>query len=190
MLRRLPCRSPDDSGVPLSAPPGSHSLPPRRLRRHWRHSSSQETLSHFSGIIIASKDFDVMKRQYMDHFPISTMVATVSRVFVNSITSDREYETKTAFSVLTVQGPIATANIWRASSRVPGSLSRDLYAWTGKEWKYERKDQLKYPSLPFPPSNAIRTLIEGVEVFTVQPLTSDEENRLRVQIAARLQERD
>src|SRR5207244_12787097 len=29
-----PCRSHADSGVPPSAPPGSHSPPPLRLRRH------------------------------------------------------------------------------------------------------------------------------------------------------------
>src|SRR5207245_6883631 len=42
VLRRLPCRSPADSGVPPSAPPGSHSLPPLRLRRHRCH--PQETI--------------------------------------------------------------------------------------------------------------------------------------------------
>ena len=30
VLRRLPRRSPDDSGVPPSAPPGSHAVPPAR----------------------------------------------------------------------------------------------------------------------------------------------------------------
>ena len=112
--------------------------------------------------------------------------ATVSRAFVTSaITPDVMYENKTAFVVLAIQDESASATVWRKSSRVKGLLSRDVNAWTGEEWKHREKDPLKGPSLPFPPPNTICTLIEGVKVFTVQPLTADEENRLRMLVTAR-----
>jgi len=54
VLRRLPRRSPDDSGVPSSAPPGSRSAPPAlQIRLLWMKNKAKRHLYSFSLTLIS-----------------------------------------------------------------------------------------------------------------------------------------
>ena len=111
---------------------------------------------------------------------------TAAPQFVSSaLTPDTRLEAKTVWVVLAEQQDgTVTASVYRQSSKVPDSYSRDVYVWSGKEWEYRGKDQQKYKNPPAPPSDASRTLLEGLEVYTMQPLNENGIKRLRQLIKA------
>lgn len=83
---------------------------------------------------------------------IQINATTIGPGFVSSaITPDIRYEAKTALSVLAEsKDRTLTANIFRESSKVRGHFTRDVYTWTGKDWKNRGKDREKHATPPFP----------------------------------------
>ena len=73
----------------------------------------------------------------------------------------------------------------RASSTSRGEMSCEVYMRKGGDWGPVRK--IKGPKLPpevyEPPPGAIRDEIDGIDCFTVAPLTAEERDRLRGLIA-------
>ena len=112
---------------------------------------------------------------------ITVNATTASPTFVNpAITKSEAYKTKTIWVVLSMHKDKDLANVFRRSEYVPEKLSRDVYEWKGNKWHRLGKDPQKYPTAPNPPPGAYVGSVEGVEVWTMQPMTSEETNRLRL----------
>jgi len=62
------------------------------------------------------------------------------------------------------------ASLYRASSCLPGSLSRDWYQWNGSTWVRTGEDSVKYPSPPVR-TGGYRTQVATFEVWSDEPLT-------------------
>ena len=115
---------------------------------------------------------------------IQMNATTTAPNFVTSaITPDARLEAKTPLVVLAEAPEGLTASVFRESTKVKGQYSRDVYLWSGKGWRRCGNDEQKYPSVPYPPAGAVQTRVEGVDVWTMKPLTGEEVERLRTLIA-------
>lgn len=137
--------------------------------------------------IICQKVKDQMAEQnpsIMSFLWSITNATTASPDFVKpAITTDSILVQKTRWVVLCEQCGTFTASVFRESSAAPGNWSRDIYVWTGKAWKFRRKDSKKYTSPPNPPSGANATEIDGVECWMMHRPTDEEITRLRALIS-------
>lgn len=114
-----------------------------------------------------------------------TNATTASPEFVRpAITMDVILVQKTRWVVLCDERGTFTASIFRESSDAPGSWSRDIYVWTGRAWKFRRKDSKKYTRPPDPPSDANATEIDGVECWMMHRPT-DEQVKLLHELISR-----
>ena len=111
---------------------------------------------------------------------VTVNATTASPNFVNpAITNSEVYRNKTIWVVLSMHEGRELANAFRRSHFVPNRLSRDVYEWKDEDWVPLGKDPQKHSIAPNPPPGACSTTIEGVEVWTRQPMTTEQIERLR-----------
>ncbi len=99
-----------------------------------------------------------------------------------AITEDMSLETKTALVVVNYYASPPTAEVYRRSTRVPGSWSREIYRWKRKKWVREEKDVVKHPEPPWPPEGSPKCQIDGVDVWSKTELSEHEKQALRILI--------
>jgi hypothetical protein len=115
------------------------------------------------------------------YVPKNQAVTSGSAFITWGITLDPALRQKTTWVVITMDQGSKTASLYRFSGKAPGLQSRDIYAWNDVEkyWRYVAKDEQKHASAPQPPHNAICTLIEGVDFWTMTPPTEQEKAQFK-----------
>lgn len=94
------------------------------------------------------------------------------------ITTDINLTEKVGLVVITdYEDSSQTASLYRESSSEPGRWSEDIYVWR-EHWVLEKKNTKKYPTLPTPPASAMKTEINGVDCWSMRPLTEEQRRTL------------
>jgi hypothetical protein len=113
----------------------------------------------------------------------SVHATTASAGFVKTVTDSVRLLEKTALVILVEENGTKHMSVYRESTALPGSYSRDIYKRRSKRWQLVGKDEDKYQGPPWAPAGATKTVIDGITVWTMQPLTDIQRNELRELIA-------
>lgn len=100
-------------------------------------------------------------------FTTTVNATTASPIFVQTLTDDVALFVKTALVILVEEKGSLSMSVFRESTAVAGSYSRDMYKRTGKGWKHVSKDKDKYQHPPWAPDGTTKSTIDGAEVYTL-----------------------
>jgi hypothetical protein len=111
----------------------------------------------------------------VDLFVTSTCSGFVTR----TINPNGTLQEKTA--VVVISGPAGheMADVYRRSGDAPGKWSLDRYTLRDGTWGPPQKERRKYDEPPLPPADAILEVVDGIQCWTMTPMTEDQRERVR-----------
>jgi hypothetical protein len=113
----------------------------------------------------------------MQHF-LPKMLHLVFERAPFAVTGDPVLWGGTEWVVLVDRADTIEGSVFRKSTSAPGLLSRDLHAWVDGHHEHLGKDREKYRESPAPPATAFNVEIDGVDFYTMCPMTAEEIDRL------------
>jgi len=119
------------------------------------------------------------------NIPALTNATTAGGEAVRSITLDPGLQEKIIRVIIGVGQYGLEMRVIRASSSSRGEMSCEIYLRNATSWGQVRK--IRGPKFPpefcAPPEGAVRDTVDGVECFTMAPMSDEEKESLRRYIA-------
>lgn len=121
------------------------------------------------------------RRRPPESFPVIINATTVGPQIARAVTADPRYGEKTLAGILDQGGE--RLRVFRQSATEHDHLSCDIYAWSGREWRPEGKEPVKYVA----PGEfrGRRVDIDGVSFYSFEDINDEQSEALRRLLRAR-----